>query len=327
MDSNKYLTKIRMTIVKPKISRFNIVSLPILIVVFGVSALAQNYSDWSSPTNLGSPVNTPVLDGCPFISKDGLDLIFASNRAAGSGPTDLYAARRETPDGPWGDPVSLGADINTAGFEEFCPMLTISERYLYFVSNRPGGCGGSDIYVARRLDKKSLTEWGEPENLGCQVNSPQNDITPSLFEDEDGTDYLFFSSNRPGGMGGMDIYVSTFQADRTFGPASPVPGLNTASNDQRPNVRVRDGLEIFFDSNRSGSIAGSLDLYTSTRASTSSPWASPVNLGSIVNSSSIEGRASLSFDGTELYFMSNRPGAFGDHDIWVVRREKLAAIE
>src|SRR5688500_5091804 len=130
MENSKYLKKIRITIVKRKISRVIFATLPVLIVVFEVPALAQNYSDWSSPVNLGSPVNMPVLDGGPFISEDGLDLIFASNRAVGSGPTDLYAARRETPEGPWGDPVSLGADINTAGFEEFCPMLTISERYL-----------------------------------------------------------------------------------------------------------------------------------------------------------------------------------------------------
>ena len=308
---------------KSKMSLIVVLALPILIIAFGVPALAQNFSDWSPPINLGSPVNTQALEGCPFISRDGLDLIVASNRAVGSGPTDLYVSHRETPDSLWSDPVSLGSDINTAGFEEFCPMLTNSRRYLFFVSNRPGGCGGSDIYVARRLDKESFTDWDAPENLGCQLNSAQNDITPSLFEDDDGTVHLYFSSNRPGGMGGMDIYVSTQQTDGTFGPPNPVSALNTAFNDQRPNIRVRDGLEIFFDSNRSGSMAGSLDLYASTRASTSSTWTTPVNLGPIVNSTSVEGRASLSFDGTELYFMSNRLGSFGDQDVYVIKREKL----
>ena len=287
-------------------------------------AHAQRYSPWSAPENLGPGINTTFLDGCPFISKDDRSLFFATNRDYGIGqPTDLWVSLRESRDAAWGEPFSLGADINTAGAEEFCPTLTISGRYLYFVSNRPGGCGGNDIYVARRLDKDSFIHWGEPQNLGCQVNSAASDITPSLFEDDDGTVYLYFSSNRPGGVGMQDIYVSILGPDGVFGPAALVPGLNTASNDLRPNIRVRDGLEIFFESNRSGTL-GSTDLYVSTRESTASPWTTPENLGAPVNSAFVEGRASLSFDGTELYFMSNRPGVFGDQqDIYVTRRTRL----
>jgi hypothetical protein len=160
------------------------------------------YESWAPPTNLGAPVNTNALDGCPFISNDGLLLLFASNRHLfGVGPTDLYVSERADRDAPWGDPVSLGPAINMASSEEFCPTLTISQRYLFLVSNRAGGCGGNDIYVARRLNKKGVTSWGTPENLGCHVNSPQSDITPSLFEDEDGATFLYFSSNRPGGVG------------------------------------------------------------------------------------------------------------------------------
>ena len=294
-----------------------------LILALANVSIAQRYSAWSAPVTLGSPVNTAGLDGCPFISKDNLDLIFATNRPTNSGPVDLWVSHRESVDSPWEDPVSLGSDINTAGFAEFCPTLTISGRYLYFVSDRPGGCGGSDIYVARRLSKDSFTDWGEPQNLGCQVNSPQNDITPSLFEDDDGTVYMYFSSNRPGGMGNMDVYVSTLQPDGVFGSAVGVGALNTTFNDMRPNIRVRDGLEIFFESNRTGSIAGSVDLYSSTRETTGSPWSVPVNLGSMVNSAGLESRPALSFDGTQLYFGSVRAGGLGDQDIYVITRSRL----
>ena len=135
---------------------------------------------------------------------------------------------------------------------------------------------------------------------------------------------MLFRSLRPGGLGFGDVWVSRTQIDGSFGPATPVVELNSPANDLRPKIRVRDGLEIFFDSNRPGTL-GMQDIYTSTRECTSSdcPWSAPVNLGPVVNSSALDGGAALSFDGTELYFMSNRTGGSGDQDLWVTRRERL----
>ena len=291
------------------------------LLLFTLSPVwAQHYSDWSAPDNLGTTINTAALEGCPFIAKDNVTLFFASNRASSSGANDIYASQRESEDSPWGTPFNLGTGINTTAGEE-CPTLTISGRYLYFVSNRPGGCGGTDIYVSRRVSKKNLTSWEPPQNLGCQFNSALNDITPSLIEDEDGSVSLFFSSNRTGGLGGMDIYVSTLDGTGVFGTPVPVSELNTTFNDQRPNVRRRDGLEIFFESNRTGTI-GSTDLYSSFRATTSSAWTAPENLGAVVNSILADGRPTLSWDGTELYFMSTRAVGYGSNDIYVTRRSK-----
>jgi hypothetical protein len=296
-----------------------------ILLLFAVPTRAQRFSEWSAPENLGPVVNSERGDGGPFLSKDGLHLFFMSNRGTTffNAPSDIYVSHRETRNSPWGEPVSLGPDINTPSDEAF-PFLTISGRYLFFNSNRPGGCGNQDIYVARRLDKKSFTEWSEPENLGCQVNSTGVELSPSIFEDEDGTVYLFFSSGlRPGGMGFGDIYFTTLQPDGSWGPVSPVSEFNTPFNEIRPSIRQRDGLEIFFDSARPDSMALSPDIYTSTRASTSSMWGAPENLGTIVNSDFIDGGAKLSFDGTELYFMSNRPGGSGSQDIYVTRRTRL----
>lgn len=292
------------------------------IAVFALSlaatpAQAQRYSDWTTPVNLGSAVNSTSSDGCPFIAKDNLNLFFASTRAGGLGANDLYASQRESEESPWGAPAHI--NINSAA-DDFCPTLAPNAHYLFFVSARAGGCGGNDIYVVRRKSKEDPLGWSDPENLGCQFNSLQSDITPSIFEDEDsGTVYLYFSSNRPGGPGMMDIYVSILEPDGTFGTPTLVTGLNTASNDQRPNIRYRDGLEIFFESDRSGTL-GSTDIYSSTRETIASAWSAPENLGVVVNSSSLEGRPSLSFDGTELYFMSGRPGGLGSNDLYVTRR-------
>lgn len=295
----------------------------VVVVLIGHPAYAQRYSDWSTPVNLGQVINTTGFDGCPSVTKDGLSLLFMSN--IGSTAQNLYVSHREMNDAasPWTAPISLGS-INTSASAEICPMLTIGGRYLYFASNRPGGCGDFDIYVARRATKQGFTEWEEPQNIGCDANSPGPEFSPSLFEGEDGTVELYFSSGlRPGGLGFGDIWMSRMQSDGHFGPATPVVELNSASNDLRPKIRQRDGLEIFFDSNRTGAV--SQDIYTSTRACTSAdcPWSTPVNLGPVVNSTALDGGGALSFDGTELFFMSNRPGGSGDQDIWVTRRNRL----
>jgi hypothetical protein len=291
----------------------------ILAAAFAVPAQAQKFSDWSLPVNLGPVVNTSATESCPAISRDGLTFYFAR------GGNEIWFTERQSLDGPWGAPQKLPATINTTGSANFCPVLTADLHSLYFVSDRPGGCGDADMYLSYRRNTHDNFGWEAPVNLGCQVNSPQTDLRPSPFEGDDGTEYLCFSSTRPGGPGAAgtsDIYVSKKQPDGTFGPPTLVEGLNTTFNDTRPNVRERDGLEIFFDSNRTGG-SGGIDLWTSTRASISDPWSAPVNLGPVVNSSVNDMRPSLSWDGTTLYFQSNRPGGSGGVDIWVTTRTGL----
>jgi Tol biopolymer transport system component len=105
-----------------------------------------------------------------------------------------------------------------------------------------------------------------------------------------------------------------------FGAATAISELNSSAQDGQPNLR-RDGLEIFFFSNRPGS-AGN-DIYAATRASTREPWSAPVNLGPNVNSAASETRPSLSWDGTALYFGSTRGGGEGDSDHYVTTRDRL----
>lgn len=291
----------------------------ILATALAMPARAQKFSEWSAPVNLGPVVNSSADESCAAISKDGLTFYFAR------GSNEIWFTERQSLDGPWGAPQKLPPTINTTGSANFCPVLTADLHALYFVSDRPGGCGGADMYVSYRRNTHDNLGWEAPVNLGCQVNSPQSDLRPSPFQGEDGTEYLYFSSTRPGGPGAAgtaDIYVSKKQSDGTFGPPTLVEGLNTTLNDARPNVRERDGLEIFFDSSRSGGSGGN-DLWTSTRASVSDPWSTPVNLGPLVNSSVSDMRPSLSWDGTTLYFQSNRPGGSGGVDIWVTTRTRL----
>jgi len=281
-----------------------------LMLASAAVAGAMSFGPWSAATSVESisgtsgNLNTAALEGCPFVAQRGDVLYFASNRAGGMGGLDIwYAARTES--GGWGEPVNFDAVNSPAN--ELCPMAHRNGRTFMFVSSRPGGCGGDDLYMTRRHQTRG---WAAPANLGCTVNSTANEASPSLLETE-----LYFSSTRAGGLG--DIYVSPFSGD-VFGAPVPGPGLNSAQDDFRPNLR-RDGLEIIFDSNRPGGIGG-LDLWTATRVSTADSWSTPTNLGADVNSAANDLRASLSWDGTALYFGSLRGGGEGSQDLYVTTR-------
>lgn len=298
---------------------------PAFLLLFCLTATAASaeFSAWSEPSNLGATINSAAADGCPAISRDGLTLFFASTRPGGAGSFDIYVSERPRTDAPWGPPVNVGTHVNSAA-GEICPALAYSRRSLYFVSNRPGGCGGQDLYVARRDDRSDAAGWKAAVNLGCTVNSASDDFGPAYYEDPDtGTATLYFSSDRPMGSGGIDLYAAGEQPDGTFGTPVLLEELNTAFHDARPTVR-RDGLEMIFDSNRPGAL-GAHDLWVSTRESTSDAWGTPVWMD-VVNSSGIEVRPALSFDGTTLYFTSNRPGGFGLVDVWQSVRTRLAPV-
>jgi len=299
-----------------------------LVATTAAFAHPPRFSDWEPAINLESipgtshELNTPSLDGCPIQAPDGLSLYMASNRPGGVGGLDIWVATREHRGDPWGAPVNVGAPVNSPQ-DDFCPSPTRGPRF-FFVSARPGGCGDADVYVTRLVG----SEWAEPANLGCQVNSAAGEASPSLFRDHGGR-VLYFSSARPGGFApepsgtppDSDIYQAEELSGGSFGPAQLVPGLNTADQDARPNVRL-DGLEVVFDSTRPGTLGGP-DIYSSTRPGRRAEWSVPSNLGSDVNTSLNETRASLSRDGTTMVFGSNRPGTEGSTDIYVTTRERL----
>jgi Tol biopolymer transport system component len=281
---------------------------------------APGYSDWSAPVNLGPSVNSPAEDFAPHTSKNGLSLYFASTRPGGLGGEDLWVSKRARTDDPWGTPVNLGSIINTVANER-SPSLSRDGRHLYFATTRPGGSGGFDIWVSWRHDTHDDFGWQPPLNLGAQFNSAGTDAGPAYFENDDaGVPVLFLASNRAGGAGGLDIYVSELTASGSFGPPALVNELSGAFNDLTPGVR-HDGLEVFVASNRQGSI-GAQDLWVSARTAVGDLWPTPVNLGLAVNSSFNDNFPSVSSDRESLFFSSDRPGGSGGLDIYVSTRSK-----
>jgi hypothetical protein len=283
---------------------------------------APEFSDWTAPVNLGPIVNSAFNDIAPAISKDGLSLYFQSNRPGGVGGLDLWACQRARTEDPWGPPANLGPIVNTPSTEG-SPAFSRDGHWMFFNSNRPGGFGGTDIWVTWRAHIHDDFGWQPPVNLGPGVNTPSGDGGASYFENEEaGGPLLFFGSARPGGAGAGGIYVSALLGDGSFGPATLVPELGSPQDDMGPKIRF-DGLEIVQFSNRVGSV-GAYDLWASVRGTVLDTWFPPENLGVVVNGSSNELTPYLSADRRLLFFASDRPGGFGGTDLYVSTREHQA---
>src|SRR5438128_470749 len=217
----------------------------------------------------------------------------------------------------------MGALIN-GPYTDSLPFLSSNEHVLYFYSTRPAGScgppGPGDIWMTRRRNKHS--DWKEPINLGCVLNTSADEIAPAFFEDpETEQAWLFYGSNRLGGIGDYDVYASPLGEDGSVGPGMLVREFSSPGRDTRIFIR-KDGLEAFITSNRSGG-QGGLDIWVSTRETLSDAWSVPIDLGSPVDSPSNEGSPWLSKHGTTLYFFSDRLGGHGNRDIWYTTRVKL----
>lgn len=298
-----------------------------LSVLLGLGSLAHHaaaqpkFSDWSAPINLGPIVNSASTDIAPAISKNGLSLYFGSNRPVSSGGLDIWVSQRARVNDPWGSPTNLGPIVNTP-FTENVPSFSRDGHWMFFNSDRPGGFGGTDIWVSWRAHIHDDFGWQTPVNIGPGVNSVSGDSVGSYFENEEaGTPLLFFSSNRPGmGTAPGGPYVSAFTGDGSFGPPTLVTELDSPVDDMRPMIRF-DGLEIFLASSRLGSLGGR-DLWASVRETVFDTWSPPGNLGPVVNSASNELTPYLSSDRRVLYFASDRPGGSGGMDLYVTTRNK-----
>lgn len=262
--------------------------------VTGILAASHtaNFSPWSEPVSLGPTINTSFDDRQPAVSKDGLSLYFGSNRP--ESPDDvvldfnIWVSRRACADDscPWETPV-LASALNTS-FTDGTPTLSRDGHWLFLISNRPGGFGSMDLWVSWRENVHDDFAWGSPTNLGPGVNTSGFEGGPFYFVNEDvGVPQLYFNRNPLQVNTGGDIYVSEQAPDGSFGTAVPVPELSSAATDQRP-VIAHNGLDIYFYSDRQGSILGSnglptFDIWVATRENVLEPWSAPTNLGPPIN--------------------------------------------
>lgn len=211
-----------------------------------------NNGQWSRAERMPEPVNSTDNEGAQCISQDGRIMFYtACNRNDGGGRCDLYMCVNKS--GRWSKPRNLGSAVNSGAWEGQ-PTFSIDGRTLYFVSNRKGGHGGMDIWKTT-FDGG---QWTAPENLGPEINTEFDEMSPFIHFDDH---TLYFSSNRPEGMGGMDLFVAKRDDNgRWTQPTNLGYPINTEGDDNNLIVSA-DGRTAIFASQRDGG-QGKMDLYS-----------------------------------------------------------------
>lgn len=212
-----------------------------------------------------------------------------------------------------GKAANMGSVINSPT-KDNSPSISADGLELYFGSQRSGGYGWWDLWVSTRPDINA--EWESPTNLGPEINDWRFEGAPCLSYD--GLS-LYYNATRDWSF---DIYL-TMRATRGDDWGAPVKIRPFDSGYGTVPAISSDGLQLFFadyDELLPGGF-GSADLWTLVRPTLSDPWGSPVNLGQLVNSPSVEYDPGISADGLVLLFESDRPGGLGGSDIWMTIRK------
>lgn len=214
---------------------------------------ARTDSGWAKSRSLPGDINTAMNEGAQNISQDGEWLIFTGcNFPEGAGSCDLYISFLS--ENGWSTPENLGSSINSEAWES-APSLSPDKRDLYFASNRPGGFGKSDIYVAHR---NADGTWTEPSNAGPQINTAGNESCPFIHADNRS---LYFTSDGHPGYGGDDLFLSRKLPGNKWDTARNLGyPINTIENEGSLIVAA-DGKTAYYASDRNDS-RGGLDLYS-----------------------------------------------------------------
>lgn len=259
------------------------------------------------PKNLGPNVNTDEYEYFPVLTADEQTLVFTRNQRTGGMDyqEDFYVSFLDNDE--WMQAMNLGEPINTDD-NEGAQTITADGQQLFFIGcNRKSGLGSCDIYRSLRKGK----HWGIPENLGAPVNSSKWESQPSVSSDGK---TLYFVSNRPGGLGDMDIWVSHLAPNNEWSvPRNLGEVINTPFSEETPFIHP-DGRTLYFTSN--GHVGmGEKDIYI-TRMDDEGNWSTPVNLGYPINTWNDEQGLFVAASGENAYFSSDRSGGFGKLDLY-----------
>jgi hypothetical protein len=280
---------------------------PIFLLLISTSVWAEM---WGEVESLGNSVNSYLDEGDPAIY-NGVLYFSARDRVGGLGDWDIYYVDMENI-ALWtmAEPVP---QINSA-YLDASPCFDEQNDTIFFHSDRPDGMGKEDIYYSQRVNGK----WQKPKNLGPPVNTPNVEAAPCLSEDGK---MLFFCSDREGGLGGLDIWVS-LRTDKGWSePLNLGSRVNTSSNEKYP----------FFSHNLliwSSNVllqTGDYDLFCSHL--TSEGWEKATRLPDFINSDSPEWGAFYDTEDGILYFTAIRPEGLGGYDIFKVSWEVSTSPE
>ena len=261
--------------------------------------------------NLGENINSEYSDHSPVISADEAVLIFTSRRQRYEGEKmeddgqyneDIYISYREN--NSWQKARGISMNINT---DEHEATISISPD-------------GNQIFIYNSEDAGTILvsyltgdQWSVPIPLGENINTKYRETHATMTADGK---YLYFTSDRPGGYGGLDIYVSEKQEDGTWGKAVNLgPGINTEFDEEGPFIHY-DGVSLYFSS-KGHETMGGFDIFLSKKNEFGT-WTMPENMGYPINTIDDDVFIALTPDGKRAYFSSFREDGFGNTDIYMM---------
>jgi Tol biopolymer transport system component len=209
----------------------------------GILSTEMKNGFWTPPEKVSFAL--PGHDGDFIIAPDGKTVYFASDRLVPESSTERHNIWKteKTPQG-WTEPVRLEPPVNTDAHESY-PSLS-EDGTLCFFSRREGGFGKSDIYLSKLVDGK----YRDVVNIGDIINTEHHEVDPYIAPDES---YLLFASDRPGGYGRDDFYISFKTTDGKWSsPMNMGDSINSPHTEYICSVTL-DGKYLFFTSNKNGS--------------------------------------------------------------------------
>lgn len=267
-----------------------------------------------NPINLGSTINTRAPEFTPAVTADNQTIIFTRllNRQE-----DFYIAKKATEQ--WQTAVNLSDKINTPTFNEGAQSISPDGQYLFMtICGRQDSKGRCDLYYS----KLEGDQWSAPINMGEVVNSGDNDRQPAVSADGR---TLYFVSDRLGGLGGEDIWSTTFLSTGKWStPINLGPSVNTRDSEESPFIHP-DNQTLYFSSDGWPGMGGK-DLFYAKRTA-EGDWNVPVNVGYPINNGTDERSLITTTDGQYGYISSNIAGGFGDFDIYTFELPKTIKPE
>jgi outer membrane protein OmpA-like peptidoglycan-associated protein/YHS domain-containing protein len=264
--------------------------------------------------NLGCVLNSKYPDYGPLISTDESVMIFTSRRdnttggkkaESGEYNEDLYVSTCKEAGALWSPPLNLGKPINTDEHDATAGLSPDGTTlYIYRFTPKDGG----DIWECHQ----SGDTWTKPERMNKNINSDAHESTVSLSYDGK---TLYFVSDRKGGMGGKDIYMSKLDAKGKWGPAENMGApINTMYSEEGVFIHP-DGKTLYFSSQGHKTIGG-YDLFKSTLVD--GKWTEPVNMGYPVNGPDDDVFFVISGSERHGYYASKKSEGCGEKDIYKI---------
>ncbi|GAA4467339.1 hypothetical protein GCM10023093_23070 [Nemorincola caseinilytica] len=275
--------------------------------IFVRSAMLRSWGVW--PQNLGIRINTDAPELFPSMAVDTQSLFFT--RRMNNMDEDLYFTMADSCGG-WFRAYNAGSPPNSTS-QESSQFISADGHYLFFTrcenrSENGWAEGGCDMFMAYRVAFDS--PWTQPQPFGKTINTPDYEGMPSVSPDNR---ELYFVSDRRGGYGGYDIWISRFENGLWQLPVNAGPGVNTVGNEITPYIATDNSTLFFASDSRPG--FGGADIFVSRRKGTGK-WGPAENLGHPINTAHDEKSQFVSLNGRTLFFASDRNGPSGNYDIY-----------